>query len=227
MSSIDVAHQATSTDVHEVISREELFSGPIIRIRVSADAFVRTYEDTAADHVPYLQVPRVVPGGCINLFVRTDDDSVIGEMITAKATVMKKTMVSGREYLYIDLDLVPDGTKVTHRLGIMDTGPGSWDDNDWAVFETPQSINALIIFGPPDAKFVRKEEQRSVTPAEACVPRPQSVTDDTQLNRLISDGWTISAEDAATVTLTRPKNGEPKTMTHHRPKPGGGKKRRT
>lgn len=224
MSSVHAARQAASANVNEDIVREEIFAGPIIRIRVSTRAVARVYEHGNGDPLPYLQFPHTVKGGCVNFFVHTDDDSVIGAMITAKAIVMKKVMSSGREYLYIDLEPVPADTEITHRLGIMPVGPGSWDALGWPVYRTLQDIEALLIFGPPDAKFVPNGEQRPTATPKA--PKPRLVTGDSQLDRLLADGWEIESEDTSTVSLARKKKGELKTMTHHRPKPAGADKKR-
>lgn len=152
MSSLDVAVEPATSAVPRVpvIAREFVFSGPIIEVRVAADARAGVYEHEELT-IPYLQFPRAIPNGRVNLFIHTDQD-LRRRTITAQAEVYMKRLADGREYFY--LDLKPVDAAATHRLGILPAGAiSSADHPDWKVIETTGPVKALIVFADPEAKF--------------------------------------------------------------------------
>jgi hypothetical protein len=220
MSRIDVAAQATSTRAPiAVTNRELLWSGGVIEISVPADAAERRYTEME-DDVHYLQFSRNIKGGVVNCFVHTNDTSFLGKKITAEIAVMRKTLVDGRTYLYIDLRPVERTTIITHRLAIVANEPGMWSGNDWVMFETPSPLRGAIILSAPDAKIVPNSPINQ-TRRVAKPPRETSASGDPQLDRLLADGWEIASDHGTAVVLSKMKKGERRTMTHHRPKKNG------
>jgi len=157
MSSIAAAHEAASPrTAAAVISRTVIHSGPVVKIKVPADATEGSYLGQKK-RVPFLQFSRTLPGGVVNLFVHTGALHLRGTTILAKATVMKKVLDDGREFLYVDLAPLPPTAKVTHRLAFMPDVVGSWHGKDHVTFGTPKPIIGRIIFAPPNAKVAVAE----------------------------------------------------------------------
>lgn len=150
MSSIEVANRATSTRV-AVVSREPLWSGGIIAISVPIDASHGVYRnEETGEEINYLKFRRYIKGGVVNCFVHTDDLSYFGRKIVAEITVMRKTLIDERRYLYIDLRPVAEATTITRRLAIMTIELGMQLDDGWIVFETPAPLHGAIILTAPD-----------------------------------------------------------------------------
>jgi hypothetical protein len=111
MSSFGAATAASAHVPAQVIKRETLHTGSIVRIRVSVDASDGSYPN-GDEEIPFLQFCRSIRGGRVNFFVHTKDFAVRGKKITALASVHKKTLDDGREYLYVDLVPVNDDTAI-------------------------------------------------------------------------------------------------------------------
>lgn len=215
MSSIGAAIAASTTVPAPIKSRETLWTGGIVKMKVPSFINDGVY-DNGEEELSYLHFFRPIRGGGVNMFVHSDDTRLVNTTIRASVTVIKKIFTDGREYLHIDLKPVPDDTPVTHRLSIMNKGQGSWDDGSHLIFETPPPLSGLIILSPPTAKIVAAE----TLSAEA------RQSNDVQLARLLSQGWLVDSEDKNDVFLFKLVNDQRKTLTHHRPKPAAKRKRK-
>lgn len=217
MSNFGAAQAASAYIPVPVIARETLYTGAVVKIKVPIGATDGSYSN-GDEEIPFLRFCHNIRSGRVNFFVCTKDTALLGRTITAVASVLKKTLEDGREYLYVDLTPVSNDTPITHRLTVMNNIDGSWNSDDHLIFETPAPLNGIIIFAPPGAKMV---PAGTVVQMRAPVPtRLSSTTGDSQLDRLLGDGWTIDseAEDPARVNLFRMKGDIRKTMVHYRPK---------
>lgn len=211
MSSIEAVETAASTRIPaEVISRETAWTGGIVKIKVPVEALEGSYPK-GEENVIFLQFSHNVPGGRVNIFVHTPDLEVRGRSIKAEASVLKKRLKDGSEFLYVDLVPVHDERPVTHRMAVMSKGPGSWDNDAHLVFATPGSIRGLIIFGPPEVKMVPQEPARSKARNAQASPAK-----DAQLERYYAQGWKFDREDGRTIHLYREVGGKRKELTHQR-----------
>lgn len=152
MLSIDAASAASTHPVTDV-ERTVLYTGPIVKMKVPVGASGGAYPSSEG-LIPYLQFCHTIPGGRVNFFVHTADKMVRGRTITAGASVLKKTLPDGREYLYVDLKPVEADTPITHRLAVMNNLDASWDNSDPLIFATPLPLKGVIIFASPDAKMI-------------------------------------------------------------------------
>ncbi|HYF29473.1 MAG TPA: hypothetical protein VEA36_03875 [Candidatus Paceibacterota bacterium] len=226
MSSIGVAAPATSAIVPAVpvVARNVIRdAGDIVSVRIPADARQGCYEGDGLV-IPYFRYSPTVPGGCVHCFVHTDDESLRGRSLRAQATIMEKVLADGRRYYYVDLLPVQAEVPPTHRLVI--TGCALVEDG--LIFATPAPIYGMIMLTAPSAKLIefprlpgRKPEPKAkarkpepVRKLEAKAAQPK----DTQLDRLLSQGWEIKVDWGDRVVLTKLKKGEEVEMTHHRPK---------
>lgn len=227
MSSFGAAQAASTYVPVPVIDRATLHTGPIVRVKVPVGATDGSYPNGNYE-VPFLQFCHNIRGGRVNFFLHTDDSALRGKTITAAASVLKKTLEDGREYLYVDLTPVSDDTPITHRLAVMNNVNGSWDGDGHLIFVTPEPLDGIIIFAPPGAKVVpegvvvQMPTQQSRPTAEPEAPKKPS-TGDSQLDRLLADGWEIEWECVSRVNLFKMKGDQRKTMVHYRPKKSGRK----
>jgi hypothetical protein len=153
MSSIGAVVAASANPLITVVDRTVIAEGFIVRMRVPRLARKNEFNGEGKK-IPFLQFSQNVRGGRVNFFVHTDDVSLRGSLVTASATVLRKTLSDGREYLYVDL--VPDkrGTLVTHRLAVVDQSRESdWQIEGATTVVTPSPIRGVIVFAPPDTKF--------------------------------------------------------------------------
>lgn len=220
MSSFGAASAASAYVPVPVIARDTLHTGSVVKMKVPVGASDGTYSN-GDEELPFLQFCHNIRGGRVNFFVHTNDSALRGKTITVSASVLKKTLEDGREYLYIDLTPVSNDTPITHRLAVMNNIEGSWDSEDYLIFETPEPLDGIIIFAPPGAKMVPgstvvQMQQRTQT-AEPKAPKKPS-TGDSQLDRLLADGWEIDSQSHAKVNLFKMKGDQRKSMVHHRPK---------
>lgn len=215
MSSFGAAHAASAYVPIPVVARETLHMGSIVKMKVPIGATDGTYPN-GDEMIPFLQFCHNIRGGRVNFFVHTSDSALLGKTITASASVLKKTLEDGREFLYVDLVPVSDDTPITHRLAVMSNIDGSWNSEDHLIFQTPQPLDGIIIFAPPGAKVVPAGTVVQM-PAPASAKAP-SITGDSQLDRLLSNGWAIDSQDSLQVNLFRMKGDVRKTMVHYRPK---------
>jgi len=193
-----------------VRGRVEICGGYTISIKVPTGAKKQSYSE-AGKLVPYLQFAHSAKGGLVNYFLHGDEealDAAIGKPLTVIATIYEKTLVNGRIYTYVDLELAPEDMVVSRRLVISNMSPDVAAPGE--SFRVAHA-NSYISFIPPDAK-VNVVGTAKVGPTQSS---------DAQLSRLVLDGWVIAGEDNTTVTLTRPgSRGITRTMTHHKPKAG-------
>ncbi len=215
MSSLDAVPTASAHIHVPGIVRETLHTGPIVRMKVPAGANGGSYVKDD-EEIPFLQFCQNIRGGVVNFFVHTSDCRLLGKVVTATASVLQKTLQDGRQYLYVDLVPIADDTPVTHRLAVMNDIDGSWNNEDHLVFPTPEPLAGIIIFAPPGAKVVPAGTiAQKPVPIQAKAP---SASDDTQLDRLLADGWEVDSEDSSRVRLFKMKRGTRRTMIHHRPR---------
>lgn len=223
MSSIDVAQEATSARPRvAVVGREMLWTGGIVEMKVPADATEGVYNGDG-EEIHYLTFDCGVKGGVVKCFVHTDDPSCCGRKIKAEIMVMSKTLADERTYLYVDLRPVMDTVLLTHRLAIMPNEPGMWANYELR-FETPHPLRGAIILAAPDAKIVPKTGKTAIVIEQQKQPKV-AATGDSQLDRLLDDGWQIDRDDGAAVLLSKEKNDGRRTMTHHRRIAGNSKRK--
>ncbi|HRH55898.1 MAG TPA: hypothetical protein PK609_03475 [Candidatus Paceibacterota bacterium] len=146
MSSFGAAHAASAKTARAITSRETLWTGGVVRISIPKGAEQGLFEDEE-QHVRYLQFPRSVRGGRVNMFVQTAEP-LQGETILAAASLMKKVLDDGLEYLYIDLVPVPDETPVTHQLLVVSSNERPAETEGLVLFETPAYMDGVIAFLP-------------------------------------------------------------------------------
>jgi hypothetical protein len=201
MSSLDVAAPATSARIPAPPrAREVLLDGPIVAVSIPRSAYAGHYENDQVS-IHYLQFPFAVRGGLVNCYLHTDDETLRGRTVVARATVAKKIFEDGRQFLYIDLKPVDRETEVTHRLAILSYKLALDAYPDWTVLRTLRPIDGMIIFAPPDAKIVDAPH----------------VMNDNQLRRLLVEGWRVAHLSDQVIKLFRMKGDVRKEMTHHRP----------
>jgi hypothetical protein len=210
MSNIGVACATSTHASTEVVRRTTLFLGAVVELTVPLTARKGC---TIDESIPYLQFARTVKGGLINCFVHTDDESLRGMTILAEVRVMKKSFADGREYLHLDYIPKSSANEPTHRL--ITTHASEYEAVEgWQVFKTPQPLCGMIILMPPDGKL-----QKAALPAPVSTTRlGDQSTGDSQLDRLITDGWTVESDENGVVNLFKIKKGKPYEMKHLRKK---------
>lgn len=78
--------------------------------------------------------------------------------------------------------------------------------------------SSLLHRTAPDAKIFPNTSQATRVAKPA---REKGMSEDSQLDRLLADGWEIESEDDNAVHLTKIKKGKQRRLTHHRPKRNG------
>ena len=218
MSSIEVVSETASARVSvPVVSREKIWEGAVVELRVPADARKGIYKDEQTE-VHYLMFDRNVRGGSVHCFLHGNLECR-GEKITAEVIVMRKTLADGRQYLYLELTIVPRSTKLTHRLSVLPDGPEPWAGYE-TQFVTPAPLQGIVILTRPDALVVAHGNDAAVhivAPAVAKVATKNG-TGDSQLDRLLGAGWQIERKEGSAVFLTKMRDGKLRRMTHHCPK---------
>jgi len=138
-----------------VVSREIILRGPIISVRVPSRANQKSYPQNGV-RVPFFQFERSVRGGKVNLHLHSGDVRLLGTNVTATATLIKKRLSDGREYLYIDLVPTELGVRATHRLVILDAEGGTTmpEPELGHNFLTPAPVRARIMFAAKNAVVV-------------------------------------------------------------------------
>lgn len=229
----DSAYPLREPSEDPVVSRDIVWTGKaVFTISVPKDA--RSEQFTAEDgsQVSHLRFAQSVPGGVVNFFLPTTDFAECrGRKVRAEAMVMKKTLASGKQFLYIDLRLVPYTDLPTHRITAMPSMPGMWDRLPHTVIETPAPMQgAVIIAEGRDAKitpnFAFGSEANAAPATTKEAPKPQqapaaAVTSRTgypTLDRMVEkEGWQIDSADDKIVYLSK-DDGKRKT-TFHKPQP--------
>jgi hypothetical protein len=210
MSNISVACATSTHASTEVVGRTTLSLGAVVELVVPSTARKGYTQD---ESIPYLQFARTVKGGLINCFVHTDDESLRGMTILAEVKVMQKSFADGREYLYLDYIPKNSSNEPTHRLITTDAIKYEVVEG-WQVFKTPQPLRGMIILMPPDGKL-----QKAALPAPVSTTRlGNQSTGDSQLDRLITDGWEVESEENGVVNLFKTKKGKRHEMKHLRKK---------
>ena len=148
--------------------RERLWFGPTVLIKIPRLAVERSYPAVnGVSGGKYLQFPRPVRGGVVNLFYHHEEpDSVRNELVIAEVEVWRKTATAGREFIYIDLKPT-SADKWTHFLTVM---PFKKDElvrgDDYRMFELPVSggLTGTIIIAPTGSKVLLKDQLPVVGP---------------------------------------------------------------
>lgn len=179
MSSLDVAHEATSARVpRTVVKREVLWKGPVVKVNVPEKAKMGSFPEDGKP-VPFLQFPRLVTGGIINCFVHTNNPTLRGKTIVAEMTIMRKDFADGGSFLHIDFLPTHKSAAVTHRFATIN-GHGHKRQHGWRMFETSAPIEGTIVIAPPDAKIVESK------PLPAPKPEPSKIQVGCQLANALS-----------------------------------------
>lgn len=194
MTSLDVAPATSSprTTV-EVTKRESLWRDGVISIKIPSVCREGAFQD-----IHFIEFARFVKGGAVHFYVRSDDPTQhCGKTITAEVEVMCKDLADGRSYLYVDLR--PTTERPTHRLIVEPRLNLSVPQGQTLFqFQTPAPLEGIVVIAKPKSP----EQPKKVS------------TGDTQLDRLLADGWQIRHEEPSRVHLVK---GE-RTLIHPRPK---------
>ena len=158
-----------------VTERECLWKGGTVLITVPVSA--RAWEFPSSEGGGrYVQFTKDMKGGVVNLFVHAERPGQFrGKKIVANVEIWKKTLVDGREYLYVDLRPVADA-KPTHRLVVIAVEKKGLKIDDLSIaFGTPAPLVGTIVFAPIGSKVLIKSPPAVETkPAE---PDRANVTD--------------------------------------------------
>ena len=186
-------------------SYNTIHEGAIVSIQLPKGVTLRSVTDAEENVLAtYLHWTVNLLGGLVNMHVHSDDMSLANTIIRARVELKIKTTENGRQFLMVDFYPVDKSLAPTHKLVVL---RDSFNQQEhWEVFPTPgmRGFAALI------------------EPNEKLIPPPTKYRDgkaprtDTQLERLLSEGWAISKDDGTYVTLRR--EGRDTPMTHYRPK---------
>ncbi len=201
MTSLDVAPLATSSRISvEVIKRESLWRGGIVEIKIPL-----VCREGMTNDLHFIQFARTVKGGLINFFVR-DENPIqhCGRTITAEAEILRKEYADGRSFVYVDLRPAPDKA-ATLRLIVEQKLNLSVPRNE-VLFaaQTTLPLEGIVV----------------ISTRKAAPKQRISTTGDSQLDRLLADGWVVTAESASEVYLRKGERGSlgERKLIHHRPK---------
>jgi hypothetical protein len=161
---------STLTKQAAVTKREQpehrvLFEGSVASVKISRKARRGTLPTDK--RVRFFQYAVHMKGGCINVFLHSDDASHLGRYVRARIKIIEKIFADGRTYIHIDLFPVDDAVQETNRLFIVphvDVTP----KKHWMVFETsgPQGCALIILAGLTD-DYPHKENLSVVNIATA------------------------------------------------------------
>ena len=127
-----------------VLQREVLWSGGTISIRVPLDAR-EGKAPLPEGALKYVQFAHCVRGGVVNFFVHGKNPVEFrGKRISARVTILKKTLPGNREYVYVDLLPIQDTARPTHRLAVMSGGQKVMEQEGQLLFMTPQPMRGVI-----------------------------------------------------------------------------------
>lgn len=201
---MQLALATTAHPLPQPATRTLLWSGGIVELKIPS-----TIKTTAIDldgrSLSFAQFARNIRGGVVNIFVHTDEPATYaGRRIAGEVEVWKKVLADGRSFIYIDIkpvDRVPALCIATHRLIVEQKLDLSVHPNE-VVFsvQTPSPLEGIVVIA------TLKVEKSKVEPQAA---------KDSQLDRLITDGWQVVHEDeSGNVHLAKGT----RSITHHRKK---------
>ena len=199
-------------------SYNTIHEGSIVSIQLPKVVTLRSVTDAEENVLAtYLHWTVNMPGGVVNMHVHSDDMTIANTTIRARVELKIKTTENGRQFLMVDFYPVDKGLAPTHKLVVL---PDSFEQQEhWEVFPTPgmRGFAALIEPNekliPPPTKY--RDGKAPISGVQRRAPGSAPRTD-TQLERLLSEGWAISKDDGTYVTLRR--EGRDTPMTHYRPK---------
>lgn len=205
----------------EVLARVLLHADAIVSYQLPKNTQLRSMTLEDGKVLEYIQFHTNLPGGVVNIFVHSSDLTLSGTTIRARAEIREKKLANDRSFLYIDLHLVDKAEVPTHKLVVLSSDFPRQDH--WVVFDTPGSIRGFIALIAPEEKLVppvakHRDGKQTIVSKQRRAPgsAPQM---DTQLERLLSEGWVIAKEEGNYVYLEKTgKDGEPKKLTHFRKK---------
>ena len=181
------------------IGRTTLHKGAIVEYLVPTK-LLKELEINLADGtaLPYLHFPVYYKyGKPVNVHVHGGGLGLAGTKIRARVEIIEKVTPGGQKFVYVDLHLVSDPkVAVDSKLLILPDTVAPQDG--WQVFTTSDMQGFVALCGI-DSLSVE--------------------VIDTQLERLISEGWTVAGEEGNYVHLEMVgKDGELKKLTHFRKK---------
>ncbi len=182
---------------NNVVARTLRRSGAVVSYKLPATLKEGTVPtDGVRTEVNFLQFATFIRGKAMNFFVHGGEKSLAGSEVRARVEIWEKQFTDGRCFVHVDLHVVDADTLVTHELFVRDAGLSP--SRDWEIFQTKD----LPIF------IALSEYDEAAKMAGS----------DTQLARLLREGWRIAKFHSDSVDLTRnSKNGTLKSMTHKRP----------
>lgn len=206
------------------VSRETLVGDMVVNMKVPMGAVDDTFIDPEGVTVPLLRFGQNVRGGWVNFFVHTaDHDRIRGRFITARAALMEKVLSDGRRYMYIDLFPVEDDVTRSHRISVLTATNMVAAEGEFLRFDTPAPLSGTIYVLPAEAKLVDPQMPKGTDPLSKQKAKPTS--NDTQLDRLLTQGWQIESEATDFVKLFKGEGEGRKSLTHFRPKDKKAKKK--
>jgi hypothetical protein len=197
-----------------VVAREAVSATVVVAIKVPKTAVDDSFEADDGMLVPLVRFGQGVNGGYVNFFVHTNRlHDIIGRTITAEMTLMKKVLDDGRLYYYVDLQLRDRSIEATHRVVVMPPNQPMVPVGDYEQYELPTPLQGCVYIMAAGAVLVPRQ---SPTP-----PQALSATGDTQLDRLLSQGWSIDSEEKHFVILKKGDGENARSIKHYRPKKSG------
>ncbi|MDP1689634.1 MAG: hypothetical protein Q8L52_00270 [bacterium] len=214
LSSIEAVAVSAASPSVSVLNRQILWSGGVISINVPPSAKEGEYP-SAIGPKKFVKFAQGVKGGVVNFFVHDEDPArFCGKQIIAGIEIWQKTLVDGRKFLYVDLDLAQYAMCIPNRIAVMSVLEKDLVFQDGMVaFETPSPLQGVIVVARADGKILTKGRSA----VKAAVAQAVGSTGDKQLDRYLADGWVIKSQNDKVVHLTKEKGGETKRLAHLRP----------
>ena len=205
----------------EVLDRPLLHSGAIVSYQLPKNTRLSSISLDDGSSLEFIQFATNLPGGVVNIFVHSNDLALSGMTIRARVEIREKRLANDRSFLYVDLYPVDMAEAPTHKLVVLSREFSRQDH--WVVFDTPGSIRGFIALIEPEEKLVppATKYRDSKVPVVSKQRRAPGSTQqsDTQLDRLLGEGWAIASEEGNYVHLEMVgKDGELKKLTHFRKK---------
>lgn len=142
--------------------RTLLIEGIIASVKIPKKAKLGSLPNNPS--VKYFQFAFYLKGGCINVFLHSDDVSLIGTFVRAHVEVHHKEFKDGRGYIHVDLHPVVGKVKETNNLFFV---PHMDVERlpHWQVLETsPEQGKGLIIIADVGESYPVKIEPKAETP---------------------------------------------------------------
>lgn len=133
------------------VKRETVHAGgEVVSMKVPLNAREGLFPSPEGNN-QYLQFAQNVRGGAVNIFVHgTEPARFRGMRVTAKVSVLKKTLEDGRRFLHINL--LPVDEPRTHRLAVMSESDVILEEG-FVSFKTPDPLEGKIVLAPLGSKI--------------------------------------------------------------------------